>query len=104
MHECLKAYRQGNFYGSLHAMGELRFTSVAFDGRTVSASTDGPAKLQVITAMGVVKETRGVSISWTVPTGMYFDNGPKMNVFARVKAYAADGSDEIIWSQPFMLS
>ncbi|MBR4617638.1 MAG: hypothetical protein IKO55_18680 [Kiritimatiellae bacterium] len=103
VHECLKAYRQGNFYGSLHAMGELRFTGIAFDGRMVTASTDKPSMMQVITAMGVVKETKGHSIAWTVPTGLYFDNGPKMNVFARVKAFAIDGSDEIIWSQPYML-
>jgi len=43
-------------------------------------------------------------VAWTVPSGLYFDNGPKMNVFARVKAFATDGSEEIIWSQPFMLT
>ena len=104
VHECLKAYRLGNFYGSLHAMGELRYTGIAFDGKTVAASTDKPARLQVITARGVVKETNGTSIEWTVPNGRYFDNGPKMNVFARVKAFATDGSEEAIWSQAFMLA
>jgi hypothetical protein len=103
-HECLKAYRQGNFYGSLHGVGELKFTNIAFDGKTVTASTDKPARFEVKTAMGVVKEGEGVSVEWTVPSGLYFDNGPKMNVFARVKAFATDGSEEIIWSQPFMLT
>ena len=88
MHECLRAYRQGIFYESLHALGELRFTGIAYDGKTVAATTDKPSRLQVITAMGVVKETQDRSITWTVPTGLYFDNGPKMNAFARVKASA----------------
>ena len=103
VHECLKAYRQGNFYGSLHALGELRFTGLAFDGKDVTASTDKPSRLQVVTAKGVVAETTDGRIRWTVPVGVWDKNGAAVHVFARVRAYATDGTEEVIWSQPFML-
>ena len=103
VHECLKAYRQGNFYGTLHALDELRFTGIAYDGKTVSASTDKPARFQVITARGVVREEKGTQVAWTAP-----DDGDRkgrgLDVFARIKAFAADGSGEILWTQPFMLT
>lgn len=103
VHACLKAYRQGNFYGSLHALGELRFTDVSFDGKVVRASTDKPAKIQVITSRGVIKETLDKSVEWKVPVGKWEKNGAGVHVFARIKAFATDGSEEIIWSQPFLL-
>ena len=107
-HACLKAYRQGNFYGSKHAMDELRFTSIACDGKTVSAATDKPAKFQVITARGVVQEATGTSVSWTVPQSdatFYgaVTRGPAHEVYARIKATAADGCGEELYSQAFML-
>ena len=91
---CLKAYREGNFYGAEHGLDELAFTSISFDGRTVKATTDKSAVLQLITAKGVVKEVKGTSLEWIVKPG---------SVFARVKAIAADGCGEKLYSQPFML-
>ena len=107
VHACLKAYRQGNFYGSKHAMDELRFTALGCDGDQVFAETDKDAKFQVITAFGVVQETAGRSMSWKVPSRERKPYGSEPNVvhhvFARVKAYATDGSEEVLSSQPFML-
>ena len=109
VHECMKAYRQGNFYGSLHAMGELKFTKLSFDGKTLMAATDKPAKFQVITARGVVQETTGRDMTWENETKRnkrgkeIVRSGPKIEVFARVKAFATDGSEEVLFSQPFML-
>ena len=100
---CLKAYREGNFYGSLNGYDELAFTRIAFDGKTVTAATDKPARFEVITARGVVKETTGTDVSWTVEKEAYWQ-GPGLHVFARVKAYATDGSEEVLFSQPFMLA
>jgi hypothetical protein len=98
----LKAYRQGNFYGAAIGLDALAFTNISFDGKTVRATTDKPARLQVITARGVVKETKGTEIAWeVVPEASSV--GPKVDVFARVKAYAVDGSEEELFSQPFML-
>ena len=104
VHACLKAYRDGNFYGAKRGLDELRFTHISFKGKTVRAETDRPARLQVITAIGVVKETTGTSITWTME-GIHGACGPrsKMHIFARIKAYAVDGSNEELFSQPYML-
>ena len=102
---CLKAYRDGNFYGAKRGLNELKFTRIAFSGTTVEAETDKPARIEVITGLGVVKRAEGAtSIKWTVE-GQYEWSGPRndAHVFARVKAYATDGSGEEIFSQPYML-
>ena len=102
-HACLKAYREGNFYGALVGLDALAFTRIAFDGKTVTAATDKPARFEVITSRGVVKENKGQEVSWTVEKEAYWQ-GPGLHVFARVKAYATDGSEEVLFSQPFMLT
>ncbi len=102
VHACLKAYREGNFYGALNGLDELAFTRIAFDGKTVTAATDKPARFEVITARGVVKEEKGTEVSWTQEETKPW-HGPRVDVFARVKAYATDGSGEELFSQPFML-
>lgn len=99
---CLRAYRQGNFYGAAHGLGELAFTSIGFDGRTVTASVDRPARLEIRTARGQVKEVRGTEIAWAVPEHRQWQ-GAVTEVFARVKAYSIDGNGEELFSQPFML-
>ena len=102
VHACLKAYREGNFYGAAIGLDDLAFTSITFDGKQVKATTDKPARLEVKTARGVVKEKTGTEIVWDViPNGKSV--GPRVDVFARVKAYAIDGSEEELFSQPFML-
>jgi len=102
VHACMKAYREGNFYGASIGLDALAFTRIAFDGKTVTAATDKPARFEVITARGVVKEAKGREVSWTVEKDGS-RQGPGIHVFARVKAYAADGSEEVLFSQPFMM-
>ena len=102
VHACLKAYREGNFYGALVGLDALAFTRIVFDGKTVTAATDKPARFEVITSRGVVKEVKGKEVSWTVEAEKPWQ-GPGFHIFARVKAYALDGSDEVLFSQPFML-
>lgn len=99
---CLRAYRQGNFYGAAHGLGELAFTSIAFDGKVVSATVDRLAKLEVRTARGVVKTSVGTRIDWEVPEHRPWQ-GATTDVFARIKAYSTDGANEELFSQPFML-
>lgn len=100
---CLRAYRQGDFYGAAHGLDELAFTAIGFNGKRVAAATDKPARFEVITARGVVKESKGTSIVWDViPDGV--NKGPRVDVFARIKAYATDGSGEVLFTQPFMLT
>ena len=104
VHGCLKAYRDGNFYGAKRGLNELRFTRISFDGTTVEAETDRPARLAVITAMGVVKEEkRSTVIRWKMEEPSNW-SGPRraIHIFGRVKAYALDGSGEELFSQPYM--
>ena len=102
---CLKAYREGNFYGAKRGLNELKFTRVAFHDTTVEAETDKPARLEVITAMGPVKTVaKGMSVKWTMESPPLAGGKRKdVHVFARVKAYALDGSGEELFSQPYML-
>ena len=69
----------------------------------MTASTDKPARFEVITARGVVKEAKGTEISWTKDQEKPW-HGARVDVFARVKADATDGSGEVLFSQPFMLT
>ena len=106
VHACLRAYRQGNFYGARRGLGELKFTRIAFSGgNAVEAETDRPARIEVITARGVVKRIeKGMSIKWTME-GPPLCGGSRRhaNAFIRVKAYATDGSGEELFSQPYMI-
>ena len=106
VHACLKAYRDGNFYGAKRGLNELKFTRIVFDGATVEAETDKPARFEVITGLGVVKrEAKSTGVKWTME-GQYEWSGPRADahVFARIKAYALDGSGEELFSQPYMLT
>ncbi len=106
VHACLKAYREGNFYGAKRGLNELKFTRIAFKDKEVEAETDKPARLQVITALGPVKEVaRGTSIKWHVAK-LGGSGAPRelVHTFMRVKAYALDGSGEELFSQPCMLT
>ena len=105
VHACLKAYRDGNFYGAKRGLNELKFTRIAFNDTTVEAETDKPARLTVITGLGVVKEEKSAkAIKWTVADA-FSGSAPRKDahVFVRVKAYALDGSGEELFSQPYML-
>lgn len=102
VHACMRAYREGNFYGAAHGLDELSFTHISFDGKCVKAATDKPAVFEVVTALGVVKKSEGREIVWdVVPDGN--SAGPRVDVFARIRANAADGCGEVLYSQPFML-
>ena len=70
-----------------------------------ASGPDKKAKLEVITARGVVKTVTGTRIEWDVPKetwGCGWD-GAILDVFCRVKAYAPDGSKEVLFTQPYML-
>ena len=106
VHACLRAYRQGNFYGAKRGLGELAFTRIGFGGEsTVEAETDRPARFEVITAAGVVKRTEtGTSVRWKMESPPLCGGSRRhMHAFVRVKAYALDGSGEELFSQPYMM-
>ena len=101
---CLRAYRRGEFYGATHGLGELRFTDISWDAqaKTITASTDRPAKFEVITSRGVVETATGTSVRWTVPKPA-MGWGPRCDRYARIRATAADGCGEVLYSQATML-
>lgn len=95
---CLRAYRQGQWYGAIKGRGMLTFTNVSYADGTLAASTDKPARYQVISSKGIVEEKTGTSFQYKLPAG-----GEKEHVYLRLKAFATDASGEILYSQPFML-
>ena len=105
VHACLRAYREGNFYGAKRGLDELRFTRIAFNGEGVEAETDRPARISVITALGVVKTIEnGTGVKWKVDQPSPSAAPRRLaHVFVRVKAHALDGSGEELFSQPYML-
>ena len=98
VHECLKAYRQGNWFGAIKGRGILNFTNIHFDGATLLAKTDKKARFQVISKQGVVSETESDKLDFKIAKEDY-----GKHIFLRIKAFATDDSGEIIYSQPFML-
>jgi hypothetical protein len=94
-HACLKAYREGNFYGAVIGHGALTFTGIAFNGKKLTASTDKAARFEVISKQGVVYKTQGTECAFDLPKGDH--------VYLRLKAYATDNSGEILFAQPFMI-
>ena len=99
VHACMRAYRQGNFYGAIKGRGLLRFTSIRFDGSHLNVTLDKPAHLQIITKRGVTAWGNSNKISFDVAAADREKYG-----YLRVRAYARDGSGEIIFSQPMMLT
>ncbi|MDD2708653.1 MAG: hypothetical protein PHV34_11745 [Verrucomicrobiae bacterium] len=95
--DCLRAYRQGNFYGVILGEG-LRFQSIRLENGQLTVVMDNPARIEFITKKGVVSAADGTSASFAVPA-----DGPmrKEHVFLRVRASAQNG--EKAFSQPFML-
>ena len=75
------------------------------NGTTVEAETDKPARFTVITGLGVVKSVaKGTSVKWTLePERGWSGRRAEAHVFARIKAYALDGSGEELFTQPYML-
>lgn len=101
---CLRAYREGNFYGAIHG-DRVKFTNISYDGRTLEAATDKQVRFQLISGKGKIAETTGTGFSFKVPATA------ASHVYFRLKAFAVDGSGnvlpddkgEVLFSQPFMV-
>ena len=99
VHACLRAYRQGNFYGAVKGRGMLRFTSIRFDGARLRVTLDKPARIQLITKLGLVKSCGGMTLDFAVPPAERERHG-----YLRVRAFTLGEADETIFSQPIMLT
>jgi hypothetical protein len=102
---CLRAYRQGDFYGAKRGLNELSFRRIVFQGERVEVATDRPARFEFVTALGTVKVVEKATAATWETEAPYNWSGPRRDahVFVRVKALALDGSGEILYSQPYML-
>ena len=94
---CLRAYRQGNFYGAVFGDRE-RFEHISFDGRKLDVRLDRPMKIEIIGAKGTIETKTDKGIAFSAPADA------QATVYLRVKASATDDSGEMLFSQPFMLT
>ena len=94
---CLKAYRDGNFYGAI--FGDIvKFTRIAFDGKVFSAATDKPVRFELISKKGVVSSCNGTEFSWVLPSGTAAEHG-----YLRLTATPESNSEEMLFTQAQML-
>lgn len=97
VHACLKAYREGNFYGAVFG-NIVEFTGIAFDGRTFSASTDKPVRFELVSKKGVIATGEGTKFSWRLPSGSEAEHG-----YLRLVAKIDSNPDELLFTQAQML-
>ena len=93
---CLRAYRQGNFYGAITGSG-LRFEYINFDGKELKARADREVFWQMITAQGISSEGKSREFSYTLKEG-----DREKYKFLRLTARVLR-EPEKLYTQPFML-
>lgn len=86
-HECLKAYREGRFYGKIKNTN-LIFDSITVSGRTINVEAGNAEQIKIIVD-GIATTIQGHSASYSVPSGA---------VYARVEAHTSEDS---VYSQAF---
>jgi len=94
-YDCLKAYRQGQFYGCLKDNG-LTITDFTATDSSISVRTNQTATIKFITEAGLVKAIKGESATYELPRR----NGAPDLVFARIEVDTALG--ERLFLQPVM--
>ena len=92
-HECLKAYRNGNFYAKIMPQTSLMFTSITYNDGILNVDTTNASKITLIID-GKSFEFSGSSLSRPVSAN---------NVYCRIKA-ETNTADDIIFSNPIMLN
>ena len=93
---CLRALRQGRFYGMITDNG-LRFEEISYDGRYLRAKCNKKVGFQIISAQGVVDDMiTGTEFCMEIP-----EEDKAKHVFLRVTA--RDRWDEKLFSNAFML-
>lgn len=93
---CLRAYREGNFYGAVTGDG-LRFEYIDFDGTTLNARADRQVFWQMITKQGISSEGKSQEFSYTLKKGE-----KEKFTFLRLTARVPH-EPEKLFTQPFML-
>lgn len=94
---CLRAMRQGRFYGMIADNG-LRFEYLDFDGRILRARCNREVVFELISRTGVVgDDSRGTDFQFVLP-----EEDRSRHVFLRLTAWEGR-EEEKLYSQPFML-
>lgn len=93
-YNCLKAYRDGNFYGIVKDTG-IRFSNISFDQQNnqVSVGVNKDAHISIYTNDGLVASASGQTASYTVKSS---------DIYVRVEAVDASDEDGHILSNPIM--
>ena len=95
-HECLRAFRNGNFYSCLKANG-LTVTGFAMDSEKATVHLNAEAAIKFVADGKVVLEVSGSAAEWAIPTS----KGRPTIAYLRIEA--ADASGERLFLQPVML-
>jgi hypothetical protein len=95
-HECLKAYREGAFYGAIDGSG-LGFRHIKLTGGRLSIATNKNCAVLVTTNLGLKKfaAESGKPVIFDIPLTQ--EGIPAVSF---VRAEAIDDSSELIYSQP----
>jgi len=93
--ECLRAYRDGSFYGCLKDNG-LTVTHLRATETEISVETNGAAEITFITNEGIAKTVTGTTGSYEIP----MKNGNPKVIYTRIEV--ADESGERLFLQPVM--
>ena len=94
-HNCLKAYRQGQFYGCLKDSG-LTIRDFTVTDSSISVSTNSTARIKFITGAGVASTVTGNSATYELGR----DNSTPEVTYVRVEV--EDDSGERLFLQPVM--
>lgn len=94
-HNCLKAYRQGQFYGCLKD-NDLTVSNFSATESTVSIELNAPATIKFITETGIVSTVEGTLATYHIPQ----KNRKPDIIYVRVEV--EDGSGERLFLQPIM--
>ena len=94
-HDCLKAHRDGNFYGCLKDNG-LSVTGFRASESEIAVTTNTEATIRFITEQGVASSATGTQAVYSVPQ----KDGRPAVVFARVEI--SDETGERLFLQPVM--
>ena len=93
-HECLKAYRNGAFYGVIRDTG-LRFTNIGLNGNIFFVTVNKTARLRIITDSRISEVEEATEATFVLKDS---------DIFVRVEAIDdTDTQDGIIFSNAIML-
>lgn len=90
--DCLKAYRNGEFYMQVKDSG-IRFENISYEDGRVSVSVNKDADIVFVTQDGRIKTVKGKSATYTPTVD---------DVYVRVEATYREDAEAKIFSNPFL--